>query len=288
MQNTLQYYERHYNRVQDTLSDIGGISNIILVIASMLNFIINQFIILLDIKNLEKQLNLNFHLIKDKILQTNLTTNKINEIMHPPKYKGNSKKMKFSNNQKNNNNYNSLNQNSNNTNSIKDSFDRYQNNQNLNFKNNNSNKNIFLKKNPYINKNYYDYFNEKFEKKESNDKVENIYTKRSSKYDLNNYDDKSSCNSQRKSNRKSFPKSIRERKFSDKITELEDELDESQEFNFCKYLKYLICCKRKNRTLKYYEQFRIKIISEENIINNYFNVYNLLDSKIRKNDFGGA
>ena len=288
MQNTLQYYERHYNRVQDTLSDIGGISNIILVIASMLNFIINQFIILLDIKNLEKQLNLNFHLIKDKILQTNLTTNKINEIMHPPKYKGNSKKMKFSNNQRNNNNYNSLNQNSNNTNSIKDSFDRYQNNQNLNFKNNNSNKNIFLKKNPYINKNYYDYFNEKFEKKESNDKVENIYTKRSSKYDLNNYDDKSSCNSQRKSNRKSFPKSIRERKFSDKITELEEELDESQEFNFCKYLKYLICCKRKNRTLKYYEQFRIKIISEENIINNYFNVYNLLDSKIRKNDFGGA
>ena len=50
----------------------------------------------------------------------------------------------------------------------------------------------------------------------------------------------------------------------------------------------MICCKRKNKTLNYYEHFRIKIISEENIINNYFDVYNLLDSKIRKDDFEGA
>ena len=200
--------------------------------------------------------------------------------------------MKFNNNQKNtSNNYNNLNQNSNNTNSIKDSID-IRNSQNLNFKNtknNNSKKNsIFLKKNNLVNKNYYDYFNEKSEKKESNDKVDNIYTKRSSNYELNIYDDKSSYNSQKRSNPKSHHKKRRESKISDKITEFEEEHDESKEFNFCRYLKYLICCKRKNRTLRFYERFRIKIISEENIINNYFDVYNLLDSKIRKNDFEGA
>ena len=292
MQNTLQYYERHYNRVQDTLSDIGGISNVILIIATSLNFLINQFIILLDVKNIETQLNLNFNIIKEKVLQTNLSTNKINEMMHPPRSLRNSQKMKFNNNQKNtSNNYNNLNQNSNNTNSIKDSID-IRNSQNLNFKNtknNNSKKNsIFLKKNNLVNKNYYDYFNEKSEKKESNDKVDNIYTKRSSNYELNIYDDKSSYNSQKRSNQKSHHKKRRESKISDKITEFEEEHDESKEFNFCRYLKYLICCKRKNRTLRFYERFRIKIISEENIINNYFDVYNLLDSKIRKNDFGGA
>ena len=62
MQNTLQYYERNYDRVQDTLSDIGGISNVILIIATSLNFLINQFIILLDVKNIETQLNLNFNI----------------------------------------------------------------------------------------------------------------------------------------------------------------------------------------------------------------------------------
>ena len=292
MQNTLQYYERNYDRVQDTLSDIGGISNIILIMAATLNFLINQFVILLDVKNIETKLNLNFKVIKEKILHTSSTRNKISEMMNPPKYHGNSHKIKFYNNQiNNNNNYNNLNQYSNNTNSIKDSIEIYQNNQNMNFKNNKNNtpnKDMILKRSHLLNKYYYNYFNEKLEKKENNDKVENIYSKKNSKNKLNIFDDNISLNSKKKLNRKSYPKKRRERKITDKNSEYEEEQDESKEFNFCKYLGYLICCKRKNRTLNYYEHFRIKIISEENIINNYFDVYNLLDSKIRKNDFEGA
>ena len=292
MQNTLQYYERNYDRVQDTLSDIGGISNIILVFATILNFLINQFVILLDLKNLENQTNLNFHLIRDKILQTNSTTNKISEMMQPPKYKGNNQKMRFNNNNINNN----INQFSNNTSSFKDSTDIYQNNQNMNFKNdknnfnNQNNKDLFFKRNVLLNKYYYNYFQEKSEKKENNENDNiNIYSKKKSHNNkLHLFDDGYNINNKKKLNQKTYNKKSRQRKITDKNSESDENNDNDKEFNFCKYLGYMICCKRKNKTLNYYEHFRIKIISEENIINNYFDVYNLLDSKIRKDDFEGA
>ena len=292
MQNTLQYYERNYDRVQDTLSDIGGISNIILVFATILNFLINQFVILLDLKNLENQTNLNFHLIRDKILQTNSTTNKISEMMQPPKYKGNNQKMRFNNNNINNN----INQFSNNTNSFKDSTDIYQNNQNMNFKNDKNNfnkqnnKDLFFKRNVLLNKYYYNYFQEKSEKKENNENDNiNIYSKKKSHNNkLHLFDDGYNINNKKKLNQKTYNKKSRQRKITNKNSESEENNDNDKEFNFCKYLGYMICCKRKNKTLNYYEHFRIKIISEENIINNYFDVYNLLDSKIRKDDFEGA
>jgi hypothetical protein len=52
MQNTLQYYERNYDRLQDVLSDIGGINRLILTIAGTLNLLVNYFIILLDTEEL--------------------------------------------------------------------------------------------------------------------------------------------------------------------------------------------------------------------------------------------
>ena len=51
MQNTLQYYERTYDRIQDILSDIGGISNIVLTIGGILNLLIHNFIVVLDTEN---------------------------------------------------------------------------------------------------------------------------------------------------------------------------------------------------------------------------------------------
>ena len=101
------------------------------------------------------------------------------------------------------------------------------------------------------------------------------------------FDDNNDSNNKKKSHQKSYHKKRREPTITDKNTEYGEEQDKSKKFNFCKYIGYLTCCKRKNKTLKYYERFRIKIISEENIITNYFNVYNLLNSKIRKNDFEG-
>ena len=52
MQNTLQYYERHYDRIQNFLSDIGGISSIVLTIAYILNILIHNFIVISDTEEL--------------------------------------------------------------------------------------------------------------------------------------------------------------------------------------------------------------------------------------------
>ena len=44
MQNSLQYYERTYDRFQDLLSDIGGISSIIMTVAYYINLLANHYI----------------------------------------------------------------------------------------------------------------------------------------------------------------------------------------------------------------------------------------------------
>jgi len=49
-----------------------------------------------------------------------------------------------------------------------------------------------------------------------------------------------------------------------------------KKFNFWSYRWYKITCGKKNSYFKEYEDFRIKIISEENIIKNHLNILNLL------------
>ena len=49
-----------------------------------------------------------------------------------------------------------------------------------------------------------------------------------------------------------------------------------QNFNWLKYIWYLICCCSNNKMIKHYENIRENLISEENMIQNYLDVYNLL------------
>ena len=82
MQNVQQYYEREYKRLQDILSDIGGIGSIILIIAQAINFLISNFIILLDTEELISsfdQQNFKKGEKKPTLYRTK------NEIMIPPK-----------------------------------------------------------------------------------------------------------------------------------------------------------------------------------------------------------
>ena len=51
MQNRMQYYERVYEKVQDVLSDVGGLCSIVLTIAELINNIVNQYINLFDSQN---------------------------------------------------------------------------------------------------------------------------------------------------------------------------------------------------------------------------------------------
>ena len=52
MQNSLQYYERTYDKIQDLLSDIGGISSILMTIAYYINLFVNHYMILLNTEEL--------------------------------------------------------------------------------------------------------------------------------------------------------------------------------------------------------------------------------------------
>ena len=84
MQNTLQYYERNYDRIQDILSDIGGISSIVLTIAGILNLLIYNFIVILDTEelalNLEKEISNSRELNKRPTI-----LKKANNVMFPPR-----------------------------------------------------------------------------------------------------------------------------------------------------------------------------------------------------------
>ena len=55
--------------------------------------------------------------------------------------------------------------------------------------------------------------------------------------------------------------------------------------NFFGYLLYEISCKKKNHYFKVYNDFRIKIISEEHLIRNHLDVYNLLKITERKRHY---
>ena len=84
MQNRLQFYQRNYKKFQDVLGDIGGLSSIVLTLATIINFLFTDFIILLDTEELllssdNKNYKSSFNKKRPTIFR------KANEIMYPPK-----------------------------------------------------------------------------------------------------------------------------------------------------------------------------------------------------------
>ena len=56
-----------------------------------------------------------------------------------------------------------------------------------------------------------------------------------------------------------------------------------QNFNWFSYIKYMALCGKNNPKISYYVDFRTRLISEENIIQSYIDIYNLLKvNKIKK------
>ena len=48
LNNRMQHYERFYKKLQDIISDIGGFGRVIVIFASILNYLYNKYITLLD------------------------------------------------------------------------------------------------------------------------------------------------------------------------------------------------------------------------------------------------
>ena len=276
MQNTLQYYERNYDRLQDVLSDIGGISSIVVTIAYLINLLVNNYIILIDTEDFVLSTEQENYLKRNDSKKPTIFR-KAKEIMFPPRRtyamaERNSYLEETPKDQQSSN-YQRL---------MKDGVDIFQNN-NLNLKEEKDEPyvNIYLRRNNVLN-NYYqnkninqhtNFKNKNYdirEKEGSKEKNMRIYAKRGMQnyYKKINYGEASST----------FKK---ETNFKNSRIDKKESSDDSkpiekQNFTWLKYIWYMICCGKNDKKIAYYETFRARIISEENIIQNYLDIYKLL------------
>jgi hypothetical protein len=255
--------------LQDVLSSIGGIHRVILTIASGINLLVNYFIILIDTEELV--LNRDEDNFIDPKFDKRLTIlRKANQIMFPPR------RVYSNKNNQQKTNYQRL---------MKDGVYIYsKENSNIRDEKEGRNQNIYIIRNLASNNcnNYY-YENNKdrnylkskdlnnlenkgnFIKRSIGNNESNDFTRRAFRLNTNKNMDEDIQNH--------FIISKNE-KVNNK--DLEDRSIEKQNFNWLQYIWYLICCQKNNPNISYYEDFRAKLISEENIIQTYLDVYQLL------------
>jgi len=226
MQNTLQQFERNYDRFQDLLSDIGGISSIITTIGYFINLIVSGYISLFDTEELIiNRAEMNFG--ERKNLHRRPTfIRKVSEIDNPPKrqYRVEQKNLSSTNRGQ----LSSLSRGKENLN-----IPIYLKSDEINIFNTNkrSYRNKYYKSNNYI----------------SSEKNQEI-----------------SKNSDRNTSEKKYQRNEKESSVK------------RHNLNWFKYIRYLICCKTHDNRIRYLENVRNSLISEENIIQNYLDIYQLL------------
>jgi hypothetical protein len=261
MQNTLQYYERNYKRLQDILSDIGGISSIVLTVAEIINALCSGYIILLDTEDLvlsSEQKNFN----KNNLSRRPTIFKKADNILNPPKrqyynYNYNNNDQQLSSN------YQRL---------MKDGVDVYQ-NSNINDEKQEQFKNLYLKRNNILN-NYF--LGNKDDENQISQKVDRRPNRggrpviRGNNINNNNIRPYRGRNDKKANNNKNTINKF--------VTEKNDEniKMEKQNFSWFAYMKFLICCGRNSPKIQYYDDFRNEIISEENILQYHLDIYKLL------------
>jgi hypothetical protein len=256
MQNTLQYYERNYDRVQDILSDIGGISRTVSTVAFLINLLVHNYIVVLDTQDLVLSAELKNYNGRD-VNQRPTILRKANDIMFPPRRRPYQLQKHQNDSQLNqqSTNYRRL---------MKDPVDIYNNIDSRN-ENTDLNKNFNFKRNNRVKYNNYNISKEGGDMKNINYQDSNV-----GGYGRN-------ISNEGKRNSKSMTeKNLKDENIAQKNEEFDIEKRplEKQNFHWYKYLRYLICCKD-DKKIRYYEDFRAKIISEENIIQSYLDIYKL-------------
>ena len=246
MQNTLQYYERHYDRAPDVLSNIGGISSIVFQAVSILNLLVYNFIVILDTEEIALDSEQKNNKNSKKVIKKTRIFRKTSKLNSKKSYQPGMQSI------------NELQQQpSSNYEEIRNVETNYQK------EISNENKKVKLKRNSIYN------FKSNLDGNNMNDNVQNSrgYFKRINQ----NYLD-GNYGQQRNTQREDTTKRIIKEK-NDKKDENENKPIEKQNFNWCNYLGYLICCEKTNKNISYYKEFRARLISEENIIQNYMDNY---------------
>lgn len=230
MQNRLNLYERNYERLQDVLSDIGGINSIVIVVANIINTIVQKYVTFSDAQDL---------VIDSEATKPQLSAS---SYLLPRQHV------------------------------------TEQDNQNQNQNGNDRNQNMmFPPKKDYRQKNYLDLMKENNIEimKNSNDQDRSnqykvVFSKR--KEILNNYSNSGRELSSKDfilRNRRNFPGETQSKKIET------EPLVQKEEVSFWNYLSYLFSCCKNNQHTSSIESFMYNVISEENLVHCYLDLYNL-------------
>ena len=207
LQNMMIYYERAYKRIQDVISDIGGIYQAIIIFSICLNYFYNEYIILSDTSLLlNSSIEYEKKIHKSKLFQSH-KTNK--ELKKSDKNKKNEIKE-----------YSHISR------------------QNLNVVNKSENE----------------------DKKEIKEKIKISENKKL-------FTTKDCVLTEQKTENKNEEKGNIYK---------EENKKENEKNNFYDYLCFKLSCKKEKLVFRKYEKFRTKILSEEHLIRNHLNIYNLL------------
>jgi hypothetical protein len=275
MQNIMIYNERSYRKFEDLFSDIGGFGSFILLIAEAINSLVTNYVILLDTEELVLSIDkVNYE--KNKLIQKPTIYRKAEKILNPPKL---------------NNNKNKYNQNQNQSSKIpifiKEGYDNNINN--IGTPKSEPLKILFSqnkrKENNIINQ----CINLNIEEQKKDSMLLPLNNKNNIEINKGNQSNKlESCNE----NLIDFQKINGNLKLyfsEDERTKNNNENKQSlkkQKFTWFNYIFYIICLKRNNPRIKFFEDVRAQIISEENILQNYSDIYKLLKiCKIKNHNY---
>ena len=212
LKNRMNYYERNYKRLQDVTSSIGGIYQIVTVVAIFANRLFNKYIVLSD---------------TEKLLFSSIYAEK---YTNKSKIKSHEEKKKLKDLEKNKH----KNQN----------FDKEK-------LNNMAEKSKDTLGQSKIDSNISRNVIHTHEGKEKSDKSHDFLNRIINEENLR-------CRSFQRKNSKS---------------------------NFLEFILFKLSCDSKNCSFKVYKKFRMKIISEEHLIRNHLNIYNLLRLTEKKRNF---
>ena len=232
LQNSQQFYERHYKKLQDVFSEIGGFGSLTIMIARLINYIVSRFSMLYDTQQLISQALEDNKKIHERIRKSDpiLKSFKLENIS------GGVEKIKH--------------------------IRLY-----------NSERNVKKVMNTELSE----------EGKDENNK---IITKRIKVINNNNLGDETHRKNKNldisrqnfiPSQNKELIKKIKEGDFQNFIKFNFSNIKSKEKFNCFNYLFYIIFCKKINAHIKFYEDLRRLIISEEIMLQNYLNIYKLLD-----------
>ena len=273
MQRRMQYYERVYSKIQDALSNVGGICSIILTVTKIINYLVNQFVILIDMSiymnEIDNSIKNNKKIFKFSVenkceIDSNNNLNKL----YPPKKSHFDQSGLFKEKLNNlDNNIAVIKRNKGHKKTICINNDSINKNQLLIESNNTNdvsiNKKLTRRKTDFS-LSYKSLNNFVKEKADSRGSCI-ILQERVFRNIFNNKDEKSSVD-------------------TNESKQVNNENSKTYKLRFCHYICYLITLKKKYSNMKLYKDFRVKMISEENLILSNLNIDILLKKYIKDLD----